>query len=253
MPSNSSRPPFVDTEERADRIIESLTIGAHGSAWQILGWDGVAQTWTPNQENAEYVLNSIRFRNELELDGIVVWGNETERYEALNSIVAYEVTVQGEAEMQARYSVDLKSEFHAVQGSEFHAFAAPVELDCADLTTVNLKAAAGSSAAAIQPTSDIPEELLEMDLVFHLDQPTTHVSIHPNPSRRFQVTISGMKEGRNAWTALRVYDEQGALILDQGFSGKQGTIDMAGEAPGCYNIHLIQDTGHQTTHTIVVN
>jgi hypothetical protein len=249
LPNN---PGGSDMSEVFDRSLLTLTIGAHESSWQLIGWDAIAQVWTAHQEYAEYELNSIQYRNELELDDIVVWDNETERYEALNSIIAHDVVVIGNVEMQARYSVDLKPGFHAIQGAEFHAYAKPLELDCADLTTVNLKAATGATSTTSVPPSVTHLKPLELDLDFHFERPSVHVSVHPNPSRLFQISLSGFVDERRAWTVLRVYDERGAVVLDHGFSGARYLVDMSGKAPGHYTIQLVQGSGYQSTHPVIV-
>lgn len=252
MPGSYGSSAEDDPEQLSDRIFQTLTIGAHGSSWKVIGWDHIAQVWTPHQEYAQYELNSIRYRNELELDDIIVWDNETERYEALNSIIAHDVVVIGNVEMQARNWVNLKPGFHAVQESEFHAYAEPVELDCADLTTVNLKIAKGTTSTASASASVTRLGPLELDLDFHFDRPSMHVSVHPNPSRLFQISFSGLVDVSPIRTLLRVYDERGAIVLTRDFSSTHYTVDMTGNAPGHYTIQLIQDSGFNSTHPVIV-
>jgi hypothetical protein len=253
MPGSYGLSFWQDSEQRSDRIIQTLTIGAHGSSWKVMGWDHIAQVWTPHSEYAEYQLNSIRYRNDLNLDDIVIYGEETARFEALNSIMAHDVFVFGNVEMQARYNVALRPGFKAGDGAQFHAYVEPVELDCTDLTTVSLKTANGSTSTASSSASATHTDPLEMDLNFHSDRPETYVNIHPNPSRLFQIAISGLLAKRDTWTVLRVYDERGAVVWDHGFSGAQCVLDMSGKAPGHYTIQLVQSTGYRSTHPIMVH
>jgi hypothetical protein len=94
---------------------------------------------------------------------------------------------------------------------------------------------------------------LELDLDFHFEQPTTNVTIYPNPSRLFQISISGFMDERWAWTVVRVYDERGGLVLDQGFSGRNFVLDMTGKATGHYTIQLIRNSGFRAIHAVMVH
>jgi hypothetical protein len=252
LPENSAIDEFEDPLGLSDRTIKSLTIGAHGSAWALRGWDHIDEVFHPFQATAIYVLNSMCHLNDLELDGVVIWANESETYKALNTITAHDVVVTGGADMYARYSVNWKPGFHAVAGSEVHAYVQPVFIECEDIAATDLKIAAGVGVPVVERSQAIRKAEREVDLAFHFTSAGAHVRVFPNPGRLFQIEAGGMVHGPEAICAFHVTDERGAVVREGVFMGPQHLLDLGGVASGRYIIHLSLGKS-RSTHPVIVH
>jgi hypothetical protein len=252
-PNNNTNGIFNDPLELGDRTVTTMTIGAHGSAWTFRGWDHVDEVFHSFQADATYVLNSMRNQNDLVLDDLTIWWGESESYKALNTITAHEVSIVGEADMHAQYSVAWKTGFHAVEGSEVHAYVQPVHLECEDIAATDLKIAFGGSILTPRQTQTIREAEREVDITFHVDQPEPTVQVYPNPGRTFHITLTDGLVTPTDRTGLRVVDDRGSLVVEDGFVGPHHVLYLGAVAPGRYTIHVWHGSGTRSAHPVIVH
>lgn len=250
LPNN----PFVagDWDEANDRTIQKAELGAHSSSHIILGWDAASQVYTPFQTVGQYELHSMRHREELEMDNVVVGLGEVEAYTALNSIAAHDVLVAGSVDMHARYSVQWQPGFHAAAGSLVHAHLEPVFWECAAIAQADLKSAPPQphGVPPHHPNAKVPDR--EIGLDFHFEPSEPQVTIRPNPGRVFQIQLSNGSRSTPPWTTVQVIDARGAVVVEHVFAGDHAVLDMGTAAPGQYTLRLWQADTHASSHPIVV-
>lgn len=221
-----------------DGTIQTLEVGAYASQWTGSGWAGEPGS-DAFQANRTYILNSLQYRYDVVLDGVVVWSGETEDFSGISTLTAQDVVIGGTSELKARYEVHLTPGFEAVAGSECHIYTTPLNLSCEDISDAQLRSAeqsqGGESASRPRSTTRIGKK--EVPLDFHFAEPSVQLDVFPNPASTLaKVQLTGQAVGGDAHWELELLDSQGRKVLAKDVHGNNAMLDMSRLAPGAYTV-----------------
>ncbi len=205
------------------------------------------------QPDRTYVLNSLQYRFDPVLDGVVVWSGETEDFSGISTLSAEDVVIGGTTELKARYEVHLKPGFEAVTGSECHIYTTPLHLTCEDISDAELRSMEQSG----QPNSSTPgtprmikvEEAVELN--FHFKESALRIDVFPNPTSdqvRVQLSGSGLEAEEN-WD-LSLVNSDGQNVINQLIVGTSCTLNLTLLASGTYTV-VVRSPGRTLQQRIV--
>ncbi len=206
------------------------------------------------QPDRTYVLNSLKYRFDPVLDGVVVWSGETEDFSGISTLTAGDVIIGGTTELKARYEVHLTPGFEAVAGSECHIYTTPFNLSCEDVSDAELRSMeqTGQGNSSSHSTLRAPEvKEKEVYLNFHFSEPTLRMDVFPNPTSdqvRVQLSNSGRETGEN-WD-LSLVNSEGQEVIKRAFNGTSYVLDMPPLASGTYTI-VLRSSDHSLQQRIV--
>lgn len=213
-----------------DRTVEDMKIGAHAGQW--------LHVQPPFQQHATYELRSMQDQVDRLLDGITVPAAASEYFGAYATLTAHNVLVEGQAELVARYEVNLLPGFHAKVGSNMHAYTAPVFVECDDIASVDLRSLTASVPVPNSPPAAKQPPERELEIAFHTPSPHWDVELFPNPTM-------GMVHGRitgypgTGGIRLELRDAGGSRILQRPVPGARFDLDLSSLAPGAYALTLL--------------
>ncbi len=236
IPEQQMDSPESDPNNLKDRTIQTLEVGAYACSHTGSGWAGEPGN-DAFQPNRTYVLNSLQYRFDPVLDGVVVWSGETEDFTGISTLTAQDVVIGGNTEMKARYEVHLKPGFDATSGSECHIYTTPLNLSCEEISDAQLRSVEQSEESTSGSRSSTRTEKKELPLDFHFAAPSVQLQVFPNPASnqvKVQLFGSGVEETVN-WTLL-LLNSEGKEVLAQPFNGINCELDMAPLASGTYTV-----------------
>lgn len=218
-----------------DSTIQVLQVGAYASQWTGSGWAGEPGN-DAFQAYHTYVLNSLQYRYDVVLNGVVVWSGETEDHSSLSTLTAEDVTIAGSSELKARYEVHLKPGFHATTGSECHIYTTPLNLTCEEISDAQLRSVQQTEDGASGSRSSTREKK-EVPLNFHFPESSVQLKVFPNPaSGQVKVQLSGAAFNKPAKWNLLLLNSEGKEVLSLPFNGISCMLDMAPLASGTYTV-----------------
>ena len=244
--------PDEDPGYTKDGTIQTLEVGAYACSHTGSGWAGEPGN-DAFQPNRTYVLNSLQYRFDPVLDGVIVWSGETEDFSGISTLTVGDVVIGGTSELKARYEVHLTPGFEAVAGSECHIYTTPLNLSCEEISDAELRSMeqTGQGSSSMHSTQHTPKEQEEVELNFHFKEPALRMDVFPNPtSNHVLVQLSGpVREIGENWE-LSLVTSEGQEVIKRAFNGTSYVLDMARMASGTYTV-VVRSIDHSLQQRIV--
>ena len=183
-------------------------------------------------------VNTLRPRIDGLLENEHVPVGVTENFDALASLTATNVHIEGVSDIKARYEVHLTDEFHAEQSSETHIYTEPIFFDCNEILNADLKVLDGGGGAS--HTTRLVEEraIYEVELQFTLPVSESRLSVWPNPTAGHTTCILTLSPDLNQAVKYSLTDPQGRVVLQGSSASELITLDLSSLSPAVYSLNV---------------
>lgn len=246
---------YYDAAPTKDRTVGVLKISSYGCGWHHYGlWPGSEGSIA---SDGTYVLHSMEREFDRTVDDEVVAIGTTEDFQAFATLTAIDLTIDGDhvsdggqTEMVARYEVNLRPGFDAVEGSTVHIYTAPLSPDCSDIDAADLRSTTTATSMLQLASSASQERYIQLD--FHASSVEFQVNVFPNPSQgTLSVVVLPEREGiRGTW---RLLDQTGKEAMTDIFMTSHFNIVHAGIAPGVYTLTLDMEGSTLKRSVVLLN
>jgi hypothetical protein len=152
----------------------------------------------------------------------------------------------GNSDLTARQEINLKSEFHAANGSEVHIYPSETFPDCIDYSSY-LMQKHGKSTTTINEDSNYNNN--EIEIKFGKTGNT--ISVFPNPSSGIFSIRLNSKNYNDALKLVKVYSPLGKEIYFSSINAKSYQLDLSSYPKGIYFI-LVNDSGKTYYQRLII-
>ncbi len=211
-----------------DRTVKDIKIAGYASE--------LVQANTHFDQGATYQINTLQLRIDGLLENehvpVVVTGN----FDALASLTATNVHIEGASDIKARYEVHLTANFHAEQGSETHIYTEPVFFDCNEILNADLRILDGGGGAS--HTTRVVEERAtnQMELQFSLPISKSQLVVRPNPTSGLIAGVLTHSQDLHPPLKYVLTDPQGRRVLQGTSASEVFTLDLSSLSPSIYSL-----------------
>lgn len=222
-----------DLTQTYDWTVQDIKIAGHATEQVQANWHF--------QQNATYEANTLQPRIDRVLENVQIPQGSADHFNALASLTAFDMLIEGTSDLKARYEVHLTAEFHAAQGSETHIYTEPVFFTCDEVYDADIKSAS-SSGADISVQARASQR--QMQLQFTVPNEEFALEVHPNPTTSIVACAVRTANADVVTLTYRLVDTGGNEVMQGSSSSSRFQINLSELATGAYVLHV--SMGEQT-------